>query len=285
MKTTLIAAALAACAPLAFAQSAASNEPPAVIQIGHEMIKEGKGTAHQKVEQEFANVYRKNKVPFYYLGLSAESGPNEYVFLEGFPSFAAIEEADKLGEKAPLKNELQLISARDGELRSESRSMIGVFRKDLSYLPASAPPVGKFRYVMIDNYRVRLGQNESFLAGAKVLLAGYQKSNFPVSIVCYQVIAGAPNGVYLFLIGLDSLKQMDGMMANDKALAEAVGTDNLQKITKGEGEVFQTMESTLYSVSPEMSYLPKEAEDVDPGFWRPKVTAVRPATKEEKAQK
>jgi hypothetical protein len=70
------------------------------------------------------------------------------------------------------------------------------------------------------------------------------------------------------------------MLANDKALADAIGTDNLQKITKGEGEVFQTMESTLYSVSPEMSYLPKEEEDVDPSFWRPKVTAIHPAGKE-----
>jgi hypothetical protein len=178
-----------------------------------------------------------------------------------------------------LKNDLELLEARDGELRTESRNMTAVYRKDLSYLPANALPVPKFRYVMIDNYRVRLGQNESFLAGAKVLLAGYQKSNFPVSIICYQVIAGAPNGVYLFLLPMDSLKQMDDLMANNKALADAVGADNLQKITKGEGEVFQVMESTLYSVSPEMSYLSKEEEDVDPGFWRPKVTAVHPPAK------
>jgi hypothetical protein len=285
MKITFIAAALAACAPFAFAQSPAPEGPPAVITIGHEAIKEGKSAAHRKVEQDYANAFRKNKFPFHYLGLSAESGPSEVVFLSAYASFAAIEEAGTLEEKAPLKNELELVEARDGELRSESRSMTAVFRKDLSYLPANSLPVPKFRYVMIDTYRVRLGQNESFMAGAKMLLAGYQKANLPLSIVCYQVIAGAPNGVYLFLLPMDSLKQMDGMMANDKALAEAIGTDNLQKITKGEGEVFQTMESTLYTVSPEMSYLPKEEEDVDPGFWRPKVTAVHPASKEEKAQK
>lgn len=280
MKITLIAAALAVCAPLAFAQSAAPNDgPPAVITIGHEMIKEGKGAAHTKVEQDFANAFRKNKFPFHYLGLNAESGPSEFVFLTAYSSFAAIEEAGKLSEKAPLKNELELVEARDGELRSESRSMTAVYRKDLSYLPANALAVPKFRYMMIDNYRVRLGQNESFVAGAKVLLAGYQKANFPLSIICYQVVAGAPNGVYLFLLPMDSLKQMDGMMANDKALAEAVGADALQRINKGEGEVFQIMESTLYSVSPEMSYLTKEEEDVDPGFWRPKVTAVHPSAK------
>jgi hypothetical protein len=284
MKITLIAAALATCASMAFAQSAAPGGPPAVLQITREMNKEGKGAAHRKVEQEFANACRKSKVPYYYLGLSTESGPNEYLFLSAFDSFAAMEESDKLSGKEPLKSELQLVEARDGELRAESRSMTAVFRPDLSYLPANALPVPKFRYVMIDNYRVRLGQSEGLTAGAKVLLDGYRKSNFPMSIICYQVVAGAPSGVYLFLMPMDSLKQMDEMQAADKALRDAVGADVLGRLTKSEGEIFQTMESTLYSVSPEMSYLPKEDEDVDPSFWRPKVTTTHQPSKEPAAK-
>jgi hypothetical protein len=280
MNMTLLAAAFAVCAPIVFAQSTPENGPPAVLQISREGVKEGRGAAHRRVEQEYANAYRKNKFPFHYLGLTAESGPNEAWFLEAFPSFAAVEEGDKLSQKSPLKNDLELAEARDGELRSESRSMTAVYRKDLSYLPANGLPVGKFRYMMIDNYRVRLGQNAAFLTGAKVLMDGYKKANVNMSIICYQVIAGAPNGVYLFLIPMDSLKQMDTAMANDKALAEAVGADTLQRLQKGEGDVFQNMESTLFAVSPEMSYLTKEDEDADASFWRPKVTAARQASKE-----
>ncbi len=285
MNTKLIAAALAACAPLAFPQTPAPNEPPAVIQVGRESIKEGKSAVHRKVEQDFTNAFRKNKFPFHYLALSSESGPSEVLFLQAFPSFAGMEEADKLMGKAPLKNEFELLDARDGEMRSESRNMTTVFRKDLSYLPANPIPIGKLRYVMLDTYRVKLGQNESFLAGTKTVLGGYQKINMPLTILCYQVVAGAPNGVYLFLIGMDSLKQMDALGTQDKALADAVGADAMSRLNKGEGDVFQTMESNLYSVSPEMSYLSKEDEDVDPAFWRPKVTAVHQASKEEKAQK
>jgi hypothetical protein len=40
MKTTILAAVLAVCAPLALPQSASPNGPPAVIQIGREAIKE-----------------------------------------------------------------------------------------------------------------------------------------------------------------------------------------------------------------------------------------------------
>jgi len=283
MKITLAAAALAACAPLAFAQSTPPNGPPAVIQIGRETIKEGKGAAHRRAEQDYANAFRKNKFPFHYLGLSAESGPNEAVFLSAYPSFAAIEEGDKLEQKAPLKNDLELVEGRDGELRSHSRNMTAVFRRDLSYLPAKPLPVGKIRYVMIDNYRVRLGQNDRFMEGGKVILGGYQKANLDETILCYQIIAGAPNGVYLFLVPMSSLKEMDSARANQKALADAVGAEALGRITKGEGEVFQTMESSLYAVSPEMSYLTKEDEDADPAFWRP--AAARPAAKDEKADK
>ena len=270
-KITLIAGALAVCAPLVFGQTApAQGGPPAVIQIARETIKEGKGAAHRKVEQDWANTLRRNKYPYHYLGLTVESGPNEALFLSAYASFAEMEESDKLGQKAPLKNDLELLDSRDGEVRSESRTMTAIFRRDLSYLPEKGLPVGKFRYMMIDNYRVRLGQNAAFMQGAKTLIDGYHKANIDLSILCYQVVAGAPSGVYLFLIPLDSLKRLDGMPAIDKQISDAVGSDNLQRLQKTQGEVFQNMESTLFAVSPEMSYLSKEDEDADPAFWRPK---------------
>src|SRR5581483_6411088 len=281
MRTCFLAAALAACAPLAFAQSTSEAGPPAVLQIVRETIKEGRETAHRKVEADYASAVRKAKSPAHYLALSAESGPNDVLFLEAFPTFAAIEENEKLGQKQPLKGELEMINARDGELRAESRSMTAVFRPDMSYLSTSNPiQIAKVRYMMIDNYRVRLGKTEGFTEGGKMLLDGYKKSNMPLSVLCYQVIAGAPNGVYLFITPLESLKQLDGMQAMDKALADAVGADTLKRLSAGEGDVFQNMETTLYAVSPEMSYMSKEEEDVDPSFWRPKVTAVHSAPKE-----
>src|SRR5581483_7084940 len=152
MRTCFLAAALAACAPLAFAQSTSEAGPPAVLQIVRE-------TAHRKVEADYASAVRKAKSPAHYLALSAESGPNDVLFLEAFPTFAAIEENEKLGQKQPLKGELEMINARDGELRAESRSMTAVFRPDMSYISTSNPiQIAKVRYMMIDNYRVRLGK-------------------------------------------------------------------------------------------------------------------------------
>ncbi|MGP0075623.1 MAG: hypothetical protein ACLPWF_27215 [Bryobacteraceae bacterium] len=285
MKTTLLAAALAVCVSTLWAQQPA--QPPAVILVGREAIKQGKSALHRKTEQEFVSAFRKAKFPYYYLGLTTESGPSEVWFLSGFPSFAAMEENDKLSEKAPLKTELEMADAHDGELRSDAHSMTAVFRKDLSYLPANGTPLGKTHYMSIDMYRARLGHGQDVTEGGKQILAAYEKAKLNTTILGYEVIAGAPNGTYLFLVPMESLKQMDDAMNNDKALAQAMGADNLQRMEKGEGDVFQTMETFLFSVSPEMSYLPKEVEDLDPTFWRPKaaITSAKPAQKSDKTDK
>jgi hypothetical protein len=284
MKTTLIAAAMAGCVSMLWAQQPA--QPPAVILIGREVIKQGKSAAHRKTEQEYVSAFRKAKFPYYYLGLSIESGPPEAWFLSGFPSFAALEDNDKLSEKAPLKTEIEMADAHDGELRADAHSMTAVLRKDLSYMPANGTPLGKTHYVAIDMYRARLGHEQEVAEGGKQLLAGYEKAKLDATIIGYQVIAGAPSGTFIFLIPMASLKQMDDAMNNNKALAEAMGAENLQRIQKGEGDVFQTMETFLFAVSPEMSYLPKDVEDMDPGFWRPKtVTTAKPTEKSDKTAK
>jgi hypothetical protein len=284
MKTTLLAAALAGCVSALWAQEPA--QPPAVLQIGREVIKQGKGAAHRKTEQEYVNAYRKAKFPYYYLGLTAESGPSEVWFASGFPSFAAMEESDKLSDKAPLKAEIEMADIHDGELRVDNHTMTAVFRKDLSYMPGGGTPLGKTHYVAIDMYRARLGHEQEVTEGGKALLAAYEKAKLDETILGYQVIAGAPNGTFLFLIPMESLKRMDSAMSNQKALAEAMGAENLQRIAKGEGDVFQTMETFLFAVSPQMSYLPKEVEDMDPTFWRPKtLVTAKPTEKSDKTAK
>lgn len=284
MKSTLLAAALAACMTTLLAQEPA--QPPNVIQIGREAIKQGKGTAHRKVEADFANAFRRAKFPFYYVGLTAESGPTEVWFISGYASFAAMEESDKLSEKEPLKTELEMLDARDGELRSDAHTMTAVLRKDLSYMPANGTPLGKTRYFAIDLYRARLGHEQEVAEGGKTILAAYEKAKLDVTILGYQVVAGAPSGTFVFLVPMESLKQMDETTDNQKALAEAAGPETLQRLQKGEGDTFQTMETMLFSVSPEMSYVPKDVEDVDATFWRPKTVtaAAKPKEKTETAK-
>jgi hypothetical protein len=263
---------LISAAALLPAASAQDSQPPAVISVIREAVKEGRSAAHEKVETDYARAFRKANFPYHYLALAAMSGPGEVWFLTAFPSFEAMEKSEKEMEKGALKGEIEMLDARDGELRSSSRTMQAVYRKDLSYRPDTVN-VGKSRYVMISAYRVRLGQMEGFMNGAKSILGAYEKADFKEPMVTYQVIAGAPEGLFLFLSPMESLKMLDQMPERQKAMREALGAERLSALMKGAGEVFTSMESTLFAVSPKMSYVSKETEDVDPAFWRPKPPA------------
>jgi len=268
MRSTLLAVVFAGFAVPLFAQPQA----PQVVTIVRETIKEGRGAAHLRSEQAYANVFRKHKYPVHYLGMSTTSGPNETWFVNMYPSFAAIEEADRLSGKSPLRQEVEAVETRDGELRVNSRTMTAVYRADLSYRPEDAVTLGHTHYVMVATYRVRLGHEEEFMAGSKMILDGLKKAKLNEPVLMYDVIAGAPTGTYLLVFPMASLTSMDEQPAREKAMVEAIGTENFQRLMKGSGDVFVSMETTIFAVSPEMSYVPKEIEDEDPGFWKPKAT-------------
>lgn len=258
------------------------EEPPPVIQIGRESVKEGRSAAHRKVETDWARAFRRAKYPYHYLALETMTGPSEVWFVSAYPSFAAIEEGDKLIESGPLKNEMDLLDARDGELRSASRSMIAIYRQDMSYHPDRAN-LAKARYMSVRTFRVKLGHEAEFLSGSKIFLAAYDKINFPNSTIAYQVVGGVTDGTFLFFMPLESLKSLDSMEAASKAMAAAMGPEQFGRLMKGAGDVFNSMELGFFRISAPMSYVSKEYEDADPAFWRPKPPAKPAADAKAKA--
>jgi hypothetical protein len=273
MKITIVSLTLAAAI---FPSTAICAEPPGVMQIIREAVKEGRGAAHRKVETDWSRAFRRAKFPYHSLALETMTGTNEVWFLLSYPSFAAIEESDNLIEKGPLKNEVEMLEARDGELRSSSRSMIAVYRKDMSYHPERAN-LGKTRYMAVNTFRVKLGHTGDFVAGSKMFLAAYEKMNFPHASIVYQVVGGAPQGMFLFFMPLETLKTMDSMAEVERALPAAMGPEEFGRLMKGAGDVFTSMEGSYFRISPQMSYVSKETEDADAAFWRPKISA-KPAS-------
>jgi hypothetical protein len=273
MRLQLLTIALAAaCLIPASAQNA---NPPAVLQITREVIKEGRSAAHEKVDSDFARALRKANFPYHEIALSSMTGQGEVWFVFGYPSFADVEKAGGEFEKQPLKGEFEQQDGRDGELRVSSRTMTAVYRKDLSYHPELAN-LGKTRFINIASYRVKLGHMEDLMAGSKMILGALEKANIQLPVLAYEVMAGVPEGLFLFIEPMESLKTLDEAPARDRAMIEAMGAENFGRLMKGTGDVFVTIESNLFSVSPLMSYVPKEVEDTDANFWRPKAP-VKPA--------
>lgn len=244
-------------------------KPAPVIEIFREAIKEGRTAAHEKVESDFAATFRRANHPARYVALAAMSGPSEVWFIQPTPSFAATEDYEKASEKEPLKSALAMMDARDGELRASSRTIWAVFRPDMSYHADKFNPA-KSRMVMVGTYRVRLGRDADFLAGAKTYLGAFEKANIDECTLAYQVVAGAPSGTYLFFTMMESMKMLDESPARMQAVMQAMGADNFAQFMKGTGDVIVTIDDTMLEVKPGMSYPPQQFIDADPGFWKPK---------------
>jgi hypothetical protein len=266
---------LTALAGLSTLVASAQVTPAPVLQIVRETTKEGREAAHEKVETEWASAARKANHPAHYVTLATVTGPSELWFVERMANFATFEEWGKASEKEPYKTINGNLNARDGELRSSSRTMWAVFRPDLSYEVEKFNPA-KARFVTIDTFRVRLGKSEDFTAGGKTYYDAMKKANLHGTTVTYEVVAGAPNGTFLLITPMESLKLVDDNMAAMPALMRAMGPENFSRFMKSTGDIFVSMDSTIFQVKPGMSYAPQQFVDADPDFWKPKATAPEP---------
>jgi hypothetical protein len=274
MRISVIVATLTAGATLsAFAQE--GSKPAPVLTIYRETIKEGREAAHEKLEADYAAAFRKVNHPAHYIALSSMSGPSTVWFVQPAGSFAVAQEFDAASDKEPAKGLLAGFSARDGELRSSSNALWAVHRPDLSYRTDKFNRA-KQRYVNIATYRVRLGHDDEFMAAVKAVYGAYEKANVDLCVLAYQVTAGAPSGTYLLIGPMESMKVMDGAPARGKAMQEGMGQENYAKLMKSAGDIFVSIENTMFSVKPGMSYATQETIDADPTFWKPK-PAPKPA--------
>jgi hypothetical protein len=236
------------------------SRPPAVLRIFREDIKEGKGAAHEKTEAAFMQAAAKEHYPCHILALTSITGTSLAVFLEGHDTIASIAESQAYLDKP----EFGALDVADAELRTSQRSIIAVYRPDLSY-GADQINLPKMRFFNIETIRVLEGQGQKFAEVAKTLVGGAEKSGDNQPVATYQVVSGAPNGTYLLLEPMESLKSLDEAPRRQQALRQALASGDPER------EMAATIaneESILFAVSPAMSYVPKEWAAASPDFWK-----------------
>ena len=119
------------------AQDDGASPAPNVIQIYREMVKPGRTAAHEKVEMGWPRAFRASKNPSHYLAMTSITGPTEAWFVAGYPSYEAWEKESKAqAEDATLTAETNRLSAVDGELLENVRSITAHYRDDMSHRPA-----------------------------------------------------------------------------------------------------------------------------------------------------
>jgi hypothetical protein len=270
---------------IAEAQQAMTGPPP-VLVIGREVVKPGKGPAHQKWETGWPRLMAKTKWPVHYLAMTSLTGENRVLFFTGYGSMADWEKDQQNQDKnASFTAENDALNDKDGEFLKESRTGVFTYMPDLSY--QAAVPIATMRYFTIVSILVKPGHGDHFAEVRKMVKAAHEKANLVDHYAVYHMVSGGSPGHYLILIPMQSLKEADDFPAvHGKAYKDALGEEGQKKLEEFSSHGVESSETNLFAFSPKMSYVAKEWIEADPDFWAPKPkAAAKPTAKKEAPKK
>lgn len=266
------------CLPVASAQEA--TPPPNYIQIYREFVKPGKGPAHQKTEAAFVRDMKSGNAMPNYTALVAITGPNEAWFVARYDSVGAWgKDTENTAKNTALQASLDRDNTADGELLTDSRSIIARFRDDLSHRPGVNIPLTRFFSITI--VRIRPGHVPDFEAARKIIKDAHDKAAPTFNYSVYQVTSGMPSGTYLIFSYYKTLADVDASaVIHGKEYMDAIGDDGRRKLNELASAGTISTDPYIFVVDPKMSYPTKETIAADPAFWAPKSSgAPAPATR------
>jgi len=223
-----------------------AQDPPKVLRIIQEAIKEGKSPAHEKSEARFAQAMARNKYPASYLGMTSMTGPSQAWFLEEHESFVSVAETQAFEDKIA---EFQSLDAVDAELRASSSYSLALYRPDLSYHSAEFMlGLPKARYMNVIAVHIHFEHDLEFAEIAKTAIEAGVKANSDQPVAVYQVVSGMPAGTYMLLEPAASLNALDDAPGRSRALMQAMGEPGAKKFLKNAGEIIAGEEPVLPSI-------------------------------------
>ena len=268
MPTSILRRGFHLCLPLlALASSLAAQTmaPPPYLEIIQEQVKVGRTGPHPAAESGWPRAFAKAKIPNYYIGMTTVYGPSEAWFSAGARSIAEIEEHNQAIEKAPgLSRELDRLSLADAANISEVRAVLARYHPELSNGPDINPAEMRVWEVLIFN--VRPGHEGNFYEGAKLYRSMVEGAKVTFPWATYEVMYGMPGPVFLVFVPHKTLAEIDPATGAMATLEKAMNPETMKKL--GDlAEGYSSVESRVFSVSPEMSYPRPEWVAQDPGFW------------------
>jgi hypothetical protein len=278
MRATVALVALAA----GVAASVSAQEPqgpPKVLVVSREEIKPGSMAAHTKSAVTYVSVANRVNAANYRIGLTPISGDdNVVVYLEAYPSFAALETARGAFDAAVAANAAMSAELdRDGHLHASQRTTLYRYRADLSYRPGGMEDVARARYMSMQTNRIKPGRNADYVAYLKGQVAAREKANLDLHTAVYQSASGAPFTFVTFTTARSLSEWDDGFArgeANTKAMEAALGgAEAARQQRMVLADVVAESTSAAYAMSPEISRPMPQFLAYDPGFWSPRPAA------------
>ncbi len=244
--------------------------PPKVLVITREVLKPGKGAAHEKWETGWPRAFAKAKWPTHYLAVSSLTGENRALYMTGFDSLAAWEADSRAVEKnATLSAELATLADKDGDYLTELRTAAFTYQPEQSYRADS--PLAGTRYFMIISQTVKPGHGDHFAEVRKIVRQAHEKVGLDEHFAVYQASAGPNAGLRLIFIPMKSLAEADqAAERHGKAYQDALGEEGRRKVSEFAAQGLESSETHIFAFSPKMSYVSKEWIAAEPDFWAPK---------------
>jgi hypothetical protein len=262
-----------ACIPAASAQTpklaTPVTAPPKLLLLVHREIKFGSETERQKLETQMSRACDGLNVPNSWIDLESVTGESKTISFDPFDSFAQLDQAFVgWGQLYAAHPDLGQLQERIKSLLTSERTIIAVRRDDLGYR-RDFIDLSKMRFMRVLQVRVRSGFENSFEEAFKILGAAYERINATTPWVVYQVNVGMPSPTFLVFVPMRALQQNDDLLAWRKDLRQAEGEAAVRRMEEIAKEAYESTESNLYAVIPEVSHVTKEFADGDPQFWSP----------------
>jgi hypothetical protein len=284
MRKTLLSLALPVLvagggAATALAQGMPTTQPK-FLHIIREQVEVGRSADHSKWEAGWPAAFEKAKFPYTYIALEAVTGPSEVWYVEPFASEAAFGESlAKQNADPVLSAETERLSRGDAEFVSELNAMQAVGRPDLSY--GAFPDLAMMRFWEIGTFQVKPGHGQEFEAALKAWAVAAARSAPDANWRTYEVVAGAPDGTYLFFSTFAAFGDLEKERGGFTATRKGFTSEERSAVDKLDADGTVTSWSNRFRLDPRQSYVPPEIRQEDPAFWMPKATpkATPPAKK------
>lgn len=286
-KLTLFLSSLCFCLLTASAALAQVSSPPKVMLVEREIIKTGKYGDHLRESHDFARMLAHaksaNEPVYTRFGLTPVAGnPNEVLYLYSFESLAqwaqSQQDIDRWTTRpGPMKAFFDRAnSARpDGEdLHVSQQSMVAVYQPALSLNPRGN--LSKARYMSVTTIRVKPGQYGSFMKAVGMYTDALKRMKGDSHFAVYEAMGGAPEGTFLVLSSMASMAEMDAQVAASGEFPKAMG-DKLDDFEGLVARSFESMATTIYAISPQMSNAPAEFHTTEAAFWSQGLPDAAPA--------
>lgn len=198
------------------------------------------------------------------LAMSGIAGPAENWLIEMHDSFASLESVDQSLAAAAYQGPDATLSP--DPLAALSRSVIATYRPGLSYRPDEGiKMISKMRYLDVALLRIKPGDEADLAKLLRLRSVSLDSVNVDRPEIVYRIIAGAPEGTYLVLAPMTSLRGLDNGRASPPDYGEAA-EDTAKKLAAA---IELVREHFWFRVDPGMSYVSDEFASQDPNFWRP----------------